>query len=49
MWQKKKKTEVIPVIVGALGRVKKGMVKNIKKVSERAWDLHESLRRCLVH
>ena len=31
------KTIVIPVVVGALGTVKKGMVeKNIKKVSERA-------------
>ena len=27
---------VIPVVVGALGTVKKGMVENIKKVSERA-------------
>ena len=34
MWQMK--TEVIPVVVGALGTVKKGMVENIKKVSERA-------------
>ena len=31
-----------PVVVGALGIVKKGMVENIKKVSERCWDLHES-------
>ena len=30
------KTIVIPVAVGALGTVKKGMVENIKKVSERA-------------
>ena len=30
------KTVVILVVVGALGTVKKGMVKNIKKVSERA-------------
>ena len=29
------KTEVIPVVVGALG-TKKGMVENIKRVSERA-------------
>ena len=29
-------TIVIPVVVGALGTVKKGMVENIKKVSERA-------------
>ena len=27
---------MIPVVVGALGTVKKGMVENIKKVSERA-------------
>ena len=30
------KTVVIPVVVGALGTVKKGMVENIKKVSEKA-------------
>ena len=30
------KTVVIPVVVGALGTVKKGVVENIKKVSERA-------------
>ena len=32
------KTEVIPVviIVGALGTVKKGMIENIKKISEPA-------------
>ena len=30
------KTVVIPVVVGALGTVKKGMVENTKKVSERA-------------
>ena len=30
------KTVVIPVVVGALGTVNKGMVENIKKVSERA-------------
>ena len=34
MWHMK--TVVIPVIVGALGAIKKGMVENIKKVSERA-------------
>ena len=34
MWHMK--TAVILVVVGALGTVKKGMVKNIKKVSERA-------------
>ena len=30
------KTVVIPVVVGVLGTVKKGMIENIKKVSERA-------------
>ena len=34
MWQRK--TKVIPVVIGALGTIKKGMVKNIKRVSERA-------------
>ena len=34
MWQMK--TEVIPVVVGALGTIKTGMVENIKSVSERA-------------
>ena len=30
------KTKVIPVVVGALGTIKKGMVEDIKRVSERA-------------
>ena len=30
------KTVVIPVVAGALGTVKKGMVENIKKLSETA-------------
>ena len=34
MWQMK--TMVIPVVVGALGTVKKGMVENIEKVAKRA-------------
>ena len=34
MWHMK--TVVIPVVVAALGTVKKGMIENIKKVSERA-------------
>ena len=34
MWETK--TEVIPVVVGALGTLKNGMVENIKRVSERA-------------
>ena len=33
MWQMK--TEVIPVVVGALGTIKKGMVENIKRVIQR--------------
>ena len=53
------KTEVIPVVVGALDTVKKDMVENIKKVSEKAsvtetqniwcWGLHESSGRYLVY
>ena len=34
MWHMK--TIVIPVVVGALGTVKKGMVENIEKVAKRA-------------
>ena len=34
MWHMK--TVVIPVVVGALGTVKEGMVENVKNVSERA-------------
>ena len=30
------KSEVIPVVVGVLGTIKKGMVENIKRVSARA-------------
>ena len=44
MWHMK--TVVIPVVVGALGIVKKknGMVENIKKVSERdSKDLHAGI------
>ena len=36
MWHMK--TVVIPVVVGALGTVKKGMVEKIKKVSESYYD-----------
>ena len=53
------KTVVIPVVVGAFGTVKKGMVENVKKVSETATvtetqrsacrDLRESSERCLVY
>ena len=46
MWHMK--TVVIPVVVAALGTVKKGMIENIKKVSERATvtdskDLHAGI------
>ena len=34
MWHMK--TVLIPVVVGALGTVRKGIVENIKKVSETA-------------
>ena len=34
MWHMK--IEVVPVVAGALGTIKKGMIENIKKVSERA-------------
>ena len=57
MWHMK--TVVIPVVVGALVTVKKGMVENIKKLSERAtvteiqrsacWGLHESSGRCSMY
>ena len=53
------KTVVIPVVVGALGTVKKGMVENIKKsfrelLCQRfkrsaCWDLRESSERCSVY
>ena len=45
MWQMK--TEVTPVVVGALGTVKKRMVENIKKVSERA-TVKETQKICLL-
>ena len=46
MWHMK--TVVIPVVVGALGTIKKEIVENIKKVSERATvtdskDLHAGI------
>ena len=34
MWQMK--TEVIPVVVGALSKIRKGGVENVKRVSYRA-------------
>ena len=41
------KTEVISVFVGALGTVKKGVVQNIKKVSERA-TVTETQKICML-
>ena len=41
------KTEVIPVVVGALGTVEKRMVENIKKVSESA-TVTETQKICLL-
>ena len=38
---------MIPVVVGALGTVKKGMVENIKKVSERA-NMTEIQKICML-
>ena len=45
MWQMK--TEVIPAVVGALVTVKKGMVENFKKVSERA-TVTETQKICML-
>ena len=45
MWHMK--TVVIPVAVGALGTGKKGMVENIKKVSERA-TMREIQKICML-
>ena len=45
MWHMK--TVVIPVVVGALGTVRKGMVENIKKVSERA-NMTEIQKICML-
>ena len=41
------KTEVVPVVVGALGTVKKEMIENIKKVSERA-TVTETQKICML-
>ena len=41
------KTVVIPVVVGALGTVKKGMVENTKKVPERA-TVTEIQKSCML-
>ena len=45
MWRMK--TEVVPVVVGALGTIKKGMIENIKKVSERA-TVTETQKICML-
>ena len=41
------KTEVIPVVVGALDTVKKDMVENIRKVSEKA-SVTETQNICML-
>ena len=41
------KTEVIPVVVGALDTVKKDMVENMKKVSEKA-SVTETQNICML-
>ena len=41
------KTVVIPVVVGALGTVKQGIVENIKQVSERA-TMTENQKICML-
>ena len=45
MWHMK--TIVIPVLVGALGTVKKGMIENIEKVSKRA-NVTEIQKICML-
>ena len=45
MWHMK--TIVIPVVVGALGTVKKGMIENIEKVSKRA-NVTEIQKICML-
>ena len=41
------KTEVIPLVVGALDTVKRDMVENIKKVSEKA-SVTETQNICML-
>ena len=45
MWHMK--TIMIPVVVGALGTVKKGMIENIEKVSNRA-NVTEIQKICML-
>ena len=45
MWHMR--TEVIPVVVGTLGTIKKGMIENIKRVSERA-TVTETQKICML-
>ena len=40
-------TEMVPVVVGVLGTIKKGMIENIKKVSERA-TVTETQKICML-
>ena len=41
------RTEVIPVVIGVLGTIKKGMIENIKIVSERA-TVTETQKICML-
>ena len=41
------RTEVIPMVVGALGAIKKGMIEDIKRVSERA-TVTETPKICML-
>ena len=45
MW--KMKTEVIPIVIGALGTIKIGMVKNIRNVSENI-NIQSLQKTCLL-
>ena len=45
MWRMK--TEVVPLVACALGTIKKGMIENIKKVSERA-TVTETQKICML-
>ena len=45
MWHMK--TKLVPVVVGALGTIKKGMIENIKKVSERT-TMTEMQKICML-
>ena len=38
---------MIPVVIGALGTIKKGMIENIKRISERA-TVTETQKICML-